>query len=400
MSKNVKFEELLEWVDGTLAYESDFMKKIRLYNKIIIFGAGIGGKKTHELMEKNGQDGKLEAFSDNNKYKIGKTYLGKPIIAPETISKDDDILVVVCSTAYDLILAQLLEMGIEEKNIYYFQPVGISLDENMDMVFVRENLRKFEKVYEQLADEKSKKIYRHLLNYRITKKIAYLDGILNCIDREENQYFDEEILGEYNFLQGFVDVGAYVGDTLGCFFEHFPYFEGSYYCLEAGAKMYERLCQKIKEMNYERIYSYKCAVWDESGTLQFDTTTFGDGGGSRVNGVKFAGDVSDTMRQVAGREGECVECDSLDNLLGDKNIDFIKMDIEGSEKRALIGAREIIKKNKPILAVCIYHKQEDFFEIPMTIQSILENEYVFYVRQYRYGQSETVLYAMPKSRKK
>ena len=76
------------------------------------------------------------------------------------------------------------------------------------------------------------------------------------------------------------------------------------------------------------------------------------------------------------------------------------MDIEGAEKKALLGARETIKKYKPLLVVCIYHRQEDFFEIPFTIKKIIEDEYRFYIRQYRYGQSETVLYAMPKSRKR
>lgn len=74
------------------------------------------------------------------------------------------------------------------------------------------------------------------------------------------------------------------------------------------------------------------------------------------------------------------------------------MDIEGAEKEGLQGARKIIKRDKPILTICIYHKREDFFEIPLLIKSIVEDQYTFYIRQYRYGQSETVLYAMPKSR--
>ena len=75
------------------------------------------------------------------------------------------------------------------------------------------------------------------------------------------------------------------------------------------------------------------------------------------------------------------------------------MDIEGAERNGLIGARKIIQRNNPILAICIYHKPEDFFDIPLLIQMIKPDEYDFYIRQYRYGQSETVLYAMPKSRK-
>ena len=75
------------------------------------------------------------------------------------------------------------------------------------------------------------------------------------------------------------------------------------------------------------------------------------------------------------------------------------MDIEGAETRALTGAREIIRRDKPVLTVCIYHKPEDVFEIPLLIEDIIKDEYRFYVRQYRYGLSETVLYAMPECRR-
>lgn len=100
-----------------------------------------------------------------------------------------------------------------------------------------------------------------------------------------------------------------------------------------------------------------------------------------------------------GVEGVEVNCCTLDKKLADRDITFIKMDIEGAEKKALLGAADIIKRSKPILAICIYHKREDFFEIPLLIDEMVTGEYTFYVRQYRYGQSETVLYALPRTRK-
>jgi hypothetical protein len=46
------------------------------------------------------------------------------------------------------------------------------------------------------------------------------------------------------------------------------------------------------------------------------------------------------------------------------------MDIEGSELKALAGARETIKLFNPELAVCIYHLANDIFEIPQYIKSV------------------------------
>lgn len=123
-------------------------------------------------------------------------------------------------------------------------------------------------------------------------------------------------------------------------------------------------------------------MWDKPGELKFDVVSYGDSEGSRVSDA-----------------GEDVKCDTLDRLLEGKKISFIKMDIEGAERRAVMGARDIIEKNKPVLAICIYHKPEDFFDIPLLIESLFPGEYKYFVRQYRYGHSETVLYAMPNSRK-
>ncbi len=378
-------EDLLEWIDGTQKYEKDLLDKTEQYDEIIIFGAGIGGSQTYELLQKHGQENKVKAFSDNNSNKIGKNYLGKRVIAPEEIKTANNILVLVSSTAFDLISKQLIEMGIDKNNIYYFQPAGVSLTQGSDMMFIRENLDKFENVYEQLADEKSKKIYRCLLNYRISKSNKYLEEMDDCIDKEEEQYFDKELMSSYSFCEGFIDAGAYIGDTIEHFYTHFPQYEGKYYCMEAGEEIYARLCKAIEKMDGRNIYPYNCAAWDQKGTLQFDTTSFGDGSGSRISSQPG---------------GVLTPCNAIDNLFVGKTIDFIKMDIEGAEKKALLGARETIKKYKPLLAICIYHRQEDFFEIPFTIKKIIEGEYTFYIRQYRYGQSETVLYAMPKSRKK
>lgn len=70
------------------------------------------------------------------------------------------------------------------------------------------------------------------------------------------------------------------------------------------------------------------------------------------------------------------------------------MDIEGSELKALEGAKATIMKNHPRLAICIYHKPMDVIEIPFYIQKLVP-EYKFYIRHYASNMWETVLYAIP-----
>lgn len=49
---------------------------------------------------------------------------------------------------------------------------------------------------------------------------------------------------------------------------------------------------------------------------------------------------------------------SLDEFFKNKPIDFIKMDIEGAEIKALRGARTILQNRKTQFAVCTYHHPE------------------------------------------
>jgi hypothetical protein len=68
------------------------------------------------------------------------------------------------------------------------------------------------------------------------------------------------------------------------------------------------------------------------------------------------------------------------------------MDIEGAELNALKGARRIIEEQTPKLAICVYHKPKDIWEIPQLILDICPR-YKFYLRHYSFSPTETVLYA-------
>ncbi len=76
-----------------------------------------------------------------------------------------------------------------------------------------------------------------------------------------------------------------------------------------------------------------------------------------------------------------------------ERVDFIKMDIEGSELRALKGAEGALRRFKPKLAISLYHKIEDFYEIPLFLDG-LGLGYQFYLDHYTIHVGETVLYAI------
>ncbi len=76
-----------------------------------------------------------------------------------------------------------------------------------------------------------------------------------------------------------------------------------------------------------------------------------------------------------------------------EDVTFIKMDVEGAEMKALMGAQNIIISKRPKLAICIYHMPpEDFWEIPIYIKSLVP-EYKIFIRHYNFDILDTICYA-------
>ena len=118
----------------------------------------------------------------------------------------------------------------------------------------------------------------------------------------------------------------------------------------------------------------KKAIWSKSKVLCFDNTEFASGSGA----VNNNGNIN-------------IESISIDEMCGGRAT-FIKLDVEGAEMEALVGAEETITNMHPKLAVSIYHKDKDLWEIPYYLMRKYPF-YRFYVRQYTPYNTETILYA-------
>ena len=114
-------------------------------------------------------------------------------------------------------------------------------------------------------------------------------------------------------------------------------------------------------------------LWDKPETLKFDMQ------GNSCSSVSDEGTVT-------------IEVDSIDNII-EEPVTFIKMDIESSEYQALLGAKNMITQHRPKLAIAVYHKPEDLWELPYLIYQ-LKSTYTFYLRHYSLDSNEIVLYAI------
>lgn len=222
-----------------------------------------------------------------------------------------------------------------------------------------------------------KEIYEQLRKYQVPDELIINVG--KMVDEANRvQYFDlPELKKNMTDEEVFVDAGVYDGLTSSMFAQ----WAGKYkkiIALEPDPKNRERCQRTLASIGAEyEILPY--GAWDKSEQLFFAS---GLNGSSHINsnGEKSA-------------EGQImIQADKLDNLIQEK-VTYIKMDIEGAEINAIKGAEKIIKKYKPKLAICVYHKKEDIWAIPKLILSYVPN-YKLYLRHYSLNDNETVLYCV------
>lgn len=166
------------------------------------------------------------------------------------------------------------------------------------------------------------------------------------------------------------------------------------YAFEPDPESYQRCVERRDEAGLgDRAVILPFGTWSERKTLKFNVQTSGssricrDEDGEREKRNSYMpGKTSASYCEISVMSiDEAVEA-------GDK-VTMIKMDVEGSELESLKGARNTIMRDKPKLAICIYHKPEDMWEIPLYIKELVP-EYRFYVRHHSSGIGETVLYAV------
>lgn len=202
-----------------------------------------------------------------------------------------------------------------------------------------------------------------------------IDGSMLPIIIDSFQYFDLKELPRCD-REIFADVGSYDGMTSVRFIDWCK-GSGECICFEPDKRNISRIRRTSADYGIDTFTIIPKGAWSESTTLRFASDR------DTVSHIAWNDESADSSIEVA----------KLDDELAGKKITFIKMDIEGAEYEALRGAKEIIEKDKPKLAICVYHKPEDIWEIPSIILRF-RPDYRFFLRHYSLHNGETVMYGI------
>lgn len=374
-------KEISEYLDAVMQKKEFSIDRIKREIKnskyVCVFGIGAISYPIISSI-RNFTDIKIDFLSDNDQAKWGKIYHNDlKCIPPAELEKyKEDIAILITTQHYKKIHQQLLQKGFKKVfAVTEYRLLNDAYFKNMqNLKLIKENVAS---VMDILEDERSKEIMFTLIK-------NWFDFDVDAIGYEEiftnDQYYPSDII-KLSDTESFVDVGAYNGDTIFDFMKRTGNKFNFIYAFELDKKNFNEMTSAVDKLDSkqkDRIKLYNFGLLDEEKDVYYETG--GSGMQSTfINVINAASDSGKTVR--------------LSDVLKNEKVTFIKMDIEGSEVKALKGAEKIIKTQRPTLAICVYHKPEHLWEVPLYIKEIVP-EYKIYIRHHTPLEYETVCYAI------
>lgn len=195
-------------------------------------------------------------------------------------------------------------------------------------------------------------------------------------------YFPRDILAPLPPDITFVDCGAYDGDTVRRFLGQQGDAFGRVYAFEPD------------EMNARRLREYVAGLGEE---VARRVLVYQAGVGARRERLRF-NSTGDTSAAFDGSGDQEVDILPLDEAVEDDGAPlYVKFDVEGAERDALAGADQLIRRSRPVIAISIYHRPDDLWELPSYLDA-LGLGYKIFLRTQGEDGMDVICYAVPPCR--
>ena len=356
---------------------------IMRHETFVLYGAGSTGRDVLGLLRR---EGKRCSFFLDVRAKPGMQVEGIPVYNPEAVPAEKhqpDIPVVVTVFNRDVDVAEVVTRLRAHgwRTVVSFSEFHACYAAKLGDRFWLSDPALLEKDTERIvaagclwADAASRNLYAAILAARRSGRAEEMPRP----NLAEVQYFPPDIPGWLpdNPLR-FVDCGAYDGDTLRTMISlRLPV--AAYAAFEPDMNNFSKLCAAGKSLLPPEVpaHLWPCGV------------------SARAEVCQFAGGMGEASRLGDNGNGTPVPCVGLDEVLHGFRPNMIKMDIEGAEPQALLGAKELVAEHRPRLAISIYHCPDHLWNIPLRVGEWGCN-YRLYLRVHGFNLFDIVLYAVP-----
>jgi FkbM family methyltransferase len=341
--------------------------------EIAILGAAAEGQRLAARCQ--ARDIRIAAISDDDPAKVGTLLLGHAIVPMHELARLDRATPIVIASHRVLGAAQRLSrLGfaavapfavLQALDPERFAP-HMFYEGLLEDTWV--NREQYRWLARELSDNKSRDVLDAVLTFRQTLDPHVLAPVV-----EPELYQSDGLLG-YADDEVYIDGGAFDGDTIRLFSARVGGRYTRIYAFEPDPKTFATLKQNFAAE--PRVELINAGLYDRKQTLRFRDDA--------SRGAIFAAD-----------GGSEIEVTTIDDVVGEERVTFIKMNIEGAEIDALKGAARTIRRWRPKLAISAYHRPSDLWCIPRLVRWLRE-DYGLYLRQHDGGVIETVLYGLPR----
>lgn len=367
------------WSEEAARRRSEITARVGGRTDLVLFGTGYLGR--HVLSDLERMPFTPVAFVDNNPDLWGSEILGLEVLSPEDAKArfGDRALWLITIYTNSRVIEQCRNLGVRWVTCAELSWVLPEPQPNSFIFGTPESLANSASEIEAAdsiwADDESQAEYRSQLRWRFLLDYMALAAPRPIIET----YFPDDLIRPLD-NEVFVDCGAFTGDTIDAF-------------LTAREGRFEEIVGIEPDVVNGRLLQSRIDDWQRSGVGSIRVAPVAVG--SKRGTLKF--ETTGTAGSRVGSGTETVEVAPLDEILAGSKPTYIKFDVEGAEHDALVGGSETITANMPVLAVCLYHRPEDLWDIPLLVRSF-RPDYRMYVRRYSDERWETVLYAVPPDR--
>jgi len=314
-----------------------------------MYGMGNGADKIIAVLERYGSA--VSDYFASDGFVRGHSFRGKKVLTFSEIREkyDDFIILLSFGTSRPEVLEKIYALN--EEYEMYAPDVPVAGGDIFDHGFYTAHKNEFDEARALLADERSRSLFDDVIAYKLSGSIDHLRRHLST----KAEIYE---LAGVKECRRYIDLGAYTGDTIREIFEYggSPEF---IVALEPDPKNFKKLSAFANE--YKNVTAINAGAWSVDSLMSFHVE------GNRNSSVS--------------EEGRRVQMLALDGVKEAHGADLIKLDVEGCEREALLGCRDIIKESSsPALIVSAYHRSGDLFELTRLIHET-DPEYKIYLRR-------------------
>jgi FkbM family methyltransferase len=355
------------------------LQDLPMNHRVCLYGLGEGCLLFLNKLTETRPDIKVIRLMDDTK---STWSVSIPVIKPEEASVESFDLVLITSAYWVGMSRKLHDLGIRD-----FMVVNASLLYDY-LIYSDEEFaacqEAFRKVSSLLENAEQKRLLQLIVLSRTRDPqhqkhlCKYVEDRRLTMGQEYLEYINTDVLA--TIIEGGVFDGA---NTLA--FARLLPAGGIIYGFEPNLDSLESLLRKDL-MDHPGVRLFSQALWSHRTALTFFSNA------DNRQGARVVSQLS------ALTETKSLEAVSIDEFVAEEKIekvDFIKLDVEGAEIQVLHGMEQTLHKHRPQLAICIYHKKEHLYEIPLHLASLLE-DYRYELGHYSPTFWDTVWYAIPR----